>query len=388
MKKFLSLLVGVVMILVLVACGGSKEAPEQTTQTDGETVLIGGLAPLTGNVSQYGIATNNGIKLAVDEINAAGGVLGKQIEYIVEDEQGDQEEAVNAYTKLVHQDGVVAIVGDVTTKPTMAVANVAARDNVPMITATATGEAVTQYGENVFRACFIDPYQGELMAHYAADRLGAKKVAIIFDNGDDYSSGVAEAFKNTAEELELEVVYYEGYTSGIDDFSAQIARIKEQDPDVVMSPSYYEDVSNIISEARGVGLDVTFLGSDGWDGVQHQIDPGKYDVLENAYYCSQYSRQSTDPKVQAFITTYQETYNMEENMFAVLGYDAMHMMAAAINEAGSVDPDAIAEAMKNLNHEGLTGTTTFDENRNPVREAYITEFVDGEPVVKETYSFN
>lgn len=411
MKKLLSVFLVACLVVSLAACGAKTEpagdattseptgdatttepagepAEQETATTEGEEIIIGGLAPLTGDVSQYGQAVINGAKLAVEDINAAGGVLGKQIKFVVEDEQGDPTEAINAYTKLYENDKMIALVGDVTTKPTIAVAQKAAVDGIPMITASATGEDVTKAGENVFRACFIDPYQGQLMANYSLEKLGAKTAAVLYDTGDDYSVGIAEAFKAEAEKIGLEVVSYEGYPSKIDDFNAQLTLIKGTNPDVIMTPCYYEDASKIISQARSLGITSKFLGSDGWDGVLQQIDKSNVDVLKDAYYCSQYSRQSDKPELVSFIERYNETYKMEENMFAVLGYDTMMIMAASIEKAGNTDSVAIVDAMKTLEYAGLTGTTTFDENRNPVREAYITIFENGESKVLETYSFS
>ena len=405
MKKLISSLLIILTLVSVVGCagdGGNADAKPQNDSnagsadakpqndsnagnSDADTIVIGGLAPLTGNVSQYGIATNNGILLAVEEINAKGGILGKQITFIPEDEQGDPTEAINAYNKLVQNDNIIALVGDVTTKPTIAVAQRASRDGIPMITPTATGADVTAAGENIFRACFIDPFQGELMAHYAFDKLNAKSVAVLYDSGDDYSSGIAETFKSTSEELGVEVVNYEGYSSGIDDFNAQLTKIKASNPDLIFLPVYYDDASKILVQAKRLEINAIFAGADGWDGVAEKLDASNLDVLDNTYYGSQYSRQSEDSRVQKFISDYKAAYKMDENMFAVLGYDAMMIMADAISRAGSTDSEAIVKALGETEFEGLTGTTVFDENRNPVREAYITTFENGEATVKEVY---
>lgn len=390
MKKLLSLLLAVCLVISLAACGGKGDAPakDSNENTDsGDEIIIGGLAPLTGSVSQYGTAVINAAKLAVEDVNAEGGVLGKQIKFVIEDEQGDPTEAINAYNKLYQNDKMIALVGDVTTKPTIAVAQKAALDGIPMITASATGQEVTEAGENVFRACFIDPYQGELMAHYASDRLNAKTAAVLFDTGDDYSTGIADAFKEAAADLGIEILNFEGYSSGADDFNSQLTLIKGSNPDVILAPVYYEDASKIITQARNLDIEAIFLGADGWDGVVNQLDESNYDALKDAFYCSQYSRQSDKPELVEFMKRYKETYGEEENMFAVLGYDAMRMMLKAIENAGNTDKEAIVAALKDLEYDGLTGTTVFDENRNPVREAYITEFKDGETVVREIYKF-
>lgn len=394
-KRILASALAAMMALAVAGCGGAPastesgssggaaapagdQAPAETPAAPtGDTIKIGGLAPLTGDVSQYGIAVNNAILMAIEKINADGGILGKQIEYICEDEKGDPNEAVNAYNKLVNNDEVVAIVGDVTTKPTRAVAQRSADDNLPMITASATGEEVTQVGTNMYRVCFIDPYQGKLMANYASQKLSAKTAAIIYDNGDPYSTGIADAFEAAAKELGMEVVAKEGYQTGSTDFNSQLAKVKAAAPDVLLLPVYYNDVALIADQARANGIESKLLGADGWDGVLGKIDPSKTDVLKDAYFCSQYSAESTDPDLQAFLADYKTKYNTEANMFAVLGYDAMNILADSINRAGSVDSQAIIDAMKETNYKGLTGTTTFDENRNPVRSAVILTIEGG-----------
>ena len=390
MKRFLSMVLSAALLVsVLAGCQQAPAASEEGGETGGDTVKIGGLAPLTGDVSVYGIAVDNAVKLKVEEINEAGGILGgKQIEYISYDEKGDPTEAVNAYNKLVQDDKVVALVGDVTTKPTIAVAQKSVVDNLPMITASGTGAEITLAGENVFRACFIDPFQGQLMASYAKEKLGASTAAIIYDNGDDYSTGIADAFEEKAKEIGLTVTAKEAYPSKSVDFKAQLTKIKAGNPDVLLIPVYYSDVALIAVQAKEVGLTAKLLGGDGWDGVLEKIDSSNMDAVKDCYFCSQYSAESEDEALQNFLTKYRETYNSEPNMFSVLGYDAMGMMAAAIDQAGSTDSDKIIEAMKGLEYKGLTGTTTFDENRNPVREAVITTIEDGQYKVVENYKMS
>ncbi len=392
MKKVLAFLLAACMIMPLAACGNAASSNSTAGESgnngggnSSDKIIIGGIAPLTGGAAQYGNAVNNGVLLAVKEINEAGGILGKQIEYIVEDDKGDATESLNAYNKLMN-DGMVALVGAVTSKPTIAVAQKAAQDNLPMITASATAAAVTEQGENVFRTCFIDPFQGQLMANYAFERLGAKTAAVMYDNTDDYSQGVAEAFKEEAEKLGITITAYESFVSSADDFNAQLTKIKEGNPDVIMAPSYYEAAAKIITQARNLGIESKMIGPDGWDGLLEQVKENQ-EVLNDSFYCSQYSAESENPDLQAFIKNYRETYKINENMFAVLGYDSMKIMAAAIEAAGSTDSDAVIKALAATNHVGLTGTTTFDENRNPVREAFIIELVDGKAVVKEAYNF-
>ncbi len=388
-KRFLAMVLAAAMMLTaMVGCGNGNTQDggnANNAGATGDTIKIGGLAPLTGDVSVYGVAVDNGVKMAVEEINADGGVLGKQIEYIVYDEKGDATEAVNAYNKLVQSDNVVAIIGDVTSKPTLAVAQQAAKDKVPLITASGTAENITQAGENIFRACFIDPFQGELMASYASKKLEKKTAAIIYNISDDYSKGLYEAFEAAAGDLGIEVVQVEGYGKGTVDFKAQLTNIKSKNPDVIFLPVYYQDVALIAVQAKELGIEAQFLGADGWDGVIGQVDESNMDAVNGAYFCSQYSAQSDDPNLQAFLSKYKETYGMDASQFAVLGYDAMKMLAQAISEAGSTDSAAITSAMAAIDFTGLTGHMTFDENRNPVKSAAITQIDNGEYKFIEYY---
>lgn len=388
-KRFLAMVLAAAMMLTaMVGCGNGNTQDggnANNAGATGDTIKIGGLAPLTGDVSVYGVAVDNGVKMAVEEINADGGVLGKQIEYIVYDEKGDATEAVNAYNKLVQSDNVVAIVGDVTSKPTLAVAQQAAKDKIPLITASGTAENITQAGENIFRACFIDPFQGELMASYASKKLEKKTAATIYNISDDYSKGLYEAFEAAAGDLGIEVVQVEGYGKGTVDFKAQLTNIKSKNPDVIFLPVYYQDVALIAVQAKELGIEAQFLGADGWDGVIGQVDESNMDAVNGAYFCSQYSAQSDDPNLQAFLSKYKETYGMDASQFAVLGYDAMKMLAQAISEAGSTDSAAITSAMAAIDFTGLTGHMTFDENRNPVKSAAITQIDNGEYKFIEYY---
>ena len=388
-KRFLAMVLAAAMMLTaMVGCGNGNTQDggnANNAGATGDTIKIGGLAPLTGDVSVYGVAVDNGVKMAVEEINADGGVLGKQIEYIVYDEKGDATEAVNAYNKLVQSDNVVAIVGDVTSKPTLAVAQQAAKDKIPLITASGTAENITQAGENIFRACFIDPFQGELMASYASKKLEKKTAAIIYNISDDYSKGLYEAFEAAAGDLGIEVVQVEGYGKGTVDFKAQLTNIKSKNPDVIFLPVYYLDGALIAVQAKELGIEAQFLGADGWDGVIGQVDESNMDAVNGAYFCSQYSAQSDDPNLQAFLSKYKETYGMDASQFAVLGYDAMKMLAQAISEAGSTDSAAITSAMAAIDFTGLTGHMTFDENRNPVKSAAITQIDNGEYKFIEYY---
>ncbi len=370
MKKFVAVTMAVSMALSLASC---TKAPANTTT--GDTIKIGGLAPLTGDVSVYGVPTNNGIKQAVADINAAGGIMGKQVEYIVYDEKGDGTEAVNAYNKLVQNDKVVAIVGDVTSGATLAVAQASVQDNMPLISGTATAEAVTTTGKNVFRACFTDPFQGELMAAYAA-KTGAKTAAVLYNAADDYSSGVAAAFMKAAEAAGVTIVAEEKFQTNDVDFKSQLTTIKGKNPDVLMLPIYAQDLRMVAKQAKDIGITATLMGVDGWDGV---LSDANFDasVVEGGFFCSQYSAESTDAALQTFIKNFKENYKEDPNMFSVLGYDAMMIVAKAIEKAGSTEPQKIIDAMAATDYAGLTGNIVFDENRNPVKSAVIMSIKGG-----------
>lgn len=381
MKKRLlaALMVCVLAALPLAGCQSGGEG------STGDEIVIGGLAPLTGSVSVYGIATNNGVQMAFDEINAAGGVLGKQIKYVYEDEKGDATEATNAYRKLVDRDKVVAIIGDVTSKPAAAVAQASVADNIPIVTATATALNVTEAGKNVFRVCFTDPEQGEIMANYA-QKLGKKTAAVIYDTSDDYSKGLRDSFKATAEELGITVVADEGFAKGAVDFRPQLTNIKAKNPEVLFVPTYYEQAALIAVQAKEIGLSTQIVGADGWDGVIGKVDKSNLDAVNGAYYCSQYTAESTDERVQAFIKNYKEKFGEEPNQFSVLGYDAAYMMAEAIKNAGSTEKQAIIDALTVMEYNGLTGQMHFDENRNVVKEAIIIRIDNGAYKFVENFS--
>ena len=382
-KRILAALMALAMLGAFSGCSNTGDGGSASGGSDSDTIRIGGLAPLTGDAASYGVAVNNAIQMAVEDINANGGIDGKQIEYIYYDEKGDTTEATNAYNKLVQDDKVVAIIGDVTTKPTLAVAQTSQQDNIPIITATATAAEVTLTGSNIFRACFTDPFQGELMASYASEKLGATKVAVLSDMADDYSSGIAEAFVAKAEELGMQVVADEKYQDGDVDFKSQLTNIKGQNPDVLFLPVYYEDLRLISAQAKEVGVTAQLCGADGWDSVL--TDNFDSSVLNGGVFCSQYSTESTDERVQSFISAYKEKYEMDPNMFAVLAYDATNMMAQAISDAGSTDSQAIIDAMAALEYDGLTGHMTFDEDRNPQKSAVIVSIQDNVYKFVENY---
>lgn len=377
--KLLSFVLAAAMLAIpLAGCSQDEGA-------DGgkETIKIGGLAPLSGDVSQYGVAVNNAVKMAVEDINAKGGILGgRKIEYIVTDEKGDSTEAVNAYNALMDQE-IVALIGDVTSKPCKAVAAKAAADNMPMLTPSGTDADITKAGKNVFRACFIDPYQGQLMANYAAKKLNAKTAAILYDSGDPYSTGIADAFEEAAKKEGMEVTNKEGYASKSTDFKTQLTKIKGKNPDVLLIPVYYGDVALIVDQIQQQGITSKLLGADGWDGVLDKVEDKS--VLEGAMYCCGFSLQSQDAKVQEFIQKYTDKYGEAPKGFSAQGYDAAYLLVQAIEEAGSTDKAAVVEAMKNIQFDGVTGHIIFDEERNPIKGVMINKLTNGTIEYVESY---
>lgn len=371
MKTVKAILIGATMIFT--ACGGTKEVAEP------EIIKIGGIAPLTGSLAIYGVTTTNGANLAVKEINENGGINGKKIDYIVLDTKGDSTEAVMAYNKLVDS-GMVGLIGEITSKPTLAVAEIAAQDNMPMITPTGTQVDITEAGPNVFRVCFTNPYQGTVLANLAKDSFGAKTAAIVVNNSSDYSDGIAKAFAEQAEKVGISIVAKEGYSDGDKDFRAQLTKIAAANPDVLLVPEYYEQASLIATQAREVGVKAIFVGSDGWDGIAKTLDETSYGAIENSYFTNHFSMQDQSPKIQNFLNEYRETYKEDPSAFSALGYDAVYMMKAAIEKAGSTEKQAVVDALKGIEYDGITGYLTFDEHNNPVKAVTILKIVNGEYV--------
>lgn len=368
MKKNTITLLG--LSLLMVACGGKQEAKEA------EVIKIGGLGPLTGPVAVYGVSATNGAKLAFEEINKAGGILGKKIEFVLLDEKGDSTEAVTAYNRLIDE-GIVALVGDITSKPTLAVAEIAAQDNMPMVTPTGTQFNITEAGPNVFRVCFTDPYQGVILANLAKNNLNAKTAAIMVNTSSDYSDGIAQSFAEEAKKVGLKIVAQEGYAEGDKDFRAQLTKIAATNPDVLLVPEYYEQTALITTQAREVGIKAKFIGPDGWDGVAKALDASAYPAIENSYFTNHYSLEDTNEKIQNFASAYRAKYKEDPSAFSALSYDAAYLVKEAIEKAGNTDKDAILKAMKEIDFTGVTGHLNFDEKNNPVKAVTILRIENG-----------
>ena len=371
MRKINMFVVGAMMLIG--GCGKSGEVAKP------ETIKIGGMAPLTGALAIYGVTTTNGAELAVKEINENGGVLGKKIEYVMLDTKGDSTEAVMAYNKLVDEK-VAGIIGEVTSKPTLAVAEVAVQDNMPLITPTGTQVDITEVGPNIFRVCFTNPYQGKVLAITSKERLGANTVAVMLNNSSDYSDGIAKAFIEESEKLGMKVMGVEGYADGDKDFRPQLTKLAAMNPDVILIPEYYEQAALIATQAREVGVKSIFVGSDGWDGIAKTLDQSAYAAIENSHFTNHFSMEDQSEKIQNFLKDYREAYKEDPSAFSALGYDAVYMMKSAIEKAGGTDKQKIVDALKGIEYDGVTGYLTFDDHNNPIKAVTVLKIENGKYV--------
>ncbi len=392
MRKLLSLLLVMIMaVSLLAACGNDQadekkeeattkaaedskeeatEAAEDADEAAG-TIKLGMLSPTSGDLAVYGLAVKNAVELAIEEINTAGGVNGSQVELIVYDNEGDATKSINLFYRLVDEDEIVALVGPVISGTSLVVGPEAEDAGIPMLTPTATNIDVTLDLDYVFRACYIDPYQGRIMAKFAGENLGAK-TAVIFENvGSDYSKGLTEAFTGA---FSGEVVATEGYTNEENDFKAIIERIKGLDADVIYLPDYFNKVGLIAKQLNEAGVEATLLGVDGWDGILNDYA----DEVEGGYFANHYSTTDESETVQNFITAYEEAYGETPNALAALGFDAAKVMAAAIETAGSTDGAAIVEALKATDMDAVCGQITFDENGDTIKAISIIKIEEGQ----------
>ncbi|MDR3145649.1 MAG: ABC transporter substrate-binding protein [Treponema sp.] len=338
---------------------------------DSNTITIGGIFPLSGPVAVYGVEARNGIELAIEEINAAGGINGKKVALISEDDTGNPEISVNAYRKLTAQDKVNVIIGSLTSGCTIAITSLAQAQKVVLVAPAATAEAVTDAGDFIFRACFIDPFQGTVGGAFAVNELKARNAAVLYDNGNDYSVGLKDNFIAAFVKAGGTIVANESYITGDVDFNAQLTKIKAAGPDVVYLPDYYSTVALIAKQLRAQGINTPIVGADGWDGLTENAG----DEVLNGFYSNHYAADSTDPKVVNFVKAYQAKFGSVPVSFAALGYDSMYLIRDAIVRAGSLDSTAIKDALAKTNGSYLTGNLSFDARRNPVKSAVMVELI-------------
>jgi branched-chain amino acid transport system substrate-binding protein len=371
MKRFL-----VAAAMVALACRPSRES--QTAAATGD-IPVGMYGALTGGEAAFGQATLQGVKLAVEEINAAGGVGGRKIRLVVEDDQGKAEEAASVVTKLITRDNVIAVIGENSSNQSLAAAPICQTNGVPMISPSSTNPNVTKKGDYIFRVCFTDPYQGKALATFVHDNLKLNAAAVLKDNKNDYSVGLAQFFTQELTRLGGKVVVEQSYQGGDSEFRPQLTAIKAANPQVLFLPGFYTDVGQIAIQARDLGLSVPLVGGDGWDSPVVMQIGGK--SINGSYFSDHYFVGDPRPLVQKFVTAiHQRTgHNPEAN--AALGYDALHILADAMRKAGTTTADRQKirdQIATTRDYQGVSGTITMGPDRDPIKPVAMIKIDNGE----------
>ncbi len=347
-----------------------------TITNSGDTIKVGVYGDTTGATSSFGQSTKNGIQLAFEEINAAGGINGKKLEMLFEDDQGTPEKAKTVISKLINQDKVVAVLGEVASSNSLAAAPVAQEAKIPMITPSSTNPKVTEVGDYISRVCFIDPFQGSVMAKFAANTLKAKTAAILGDNSSDYSKGLTKFFEEEFTKLGGKVITKQTYAQKDQDFKAQLTQMRDQKPDVIYVPGYYGEVGIIAKQARELGMNQPLLGGDGWDSPELWKLGGA--ALKPAYISNHYSADNPAPEIQNFVKAYQAKFNVAPDSLAALAYDSAKVLADAIKRAGGTDGPKLKDAINaTKDFKGVTGIISLDASRNAVKSAVVLELNPG-----------
>lgn len=345
------------------------------TSLAASSIKVGAVLPMTGSIATFGQSTLNGIKMAFDEINKSGGVRdGKKLDIVVMDSKGESAESALAVNRLISAEKVLAIIGDVASSCTLAGAPIAQANGIPMISSTSTNVKVTLTGDYIFRACFIDDFQGEVMANFAFKNLKAKRVAMFVATSSDYSKGLAKFFKQKYTALGGKIVAEEAYIEGDTDFSAQLTKIKGTKPDAIYVPGYYTEVALVARQAGQLGLKVPLLGGDGFDSTKLYEIAG--DSIIGSYFSNHYAEEMSE-KARKFLAAYKAKYGKEPDALAALGYDAALIMADAIDKAKKETSAAIRDALDKTNLKTVTGTIKFDDNRNPIKSAVVLRVEKG-----------
>lgn len=355
-----------ISLLAFSSCGKSSEA-----------VKIAILAPLSGDVATFGQSTRDGAMMAIEEWNAKGGLLGNPIEVVVEDSQCSAEAAVSAANKVIDQDGAKFIIGEVCSSASIPISEIAMAKGVLQISPTSTNPAVTVDAKGntkslIFRACFIDPFQGTAAAKFALENLHAKTAAVFLDQGNDYVRGLAEYFIAAFEAGGGQVLVKETYTGDDQDFSAIISKAKDANPDILYLPDYYSTVNVIAAQAREKGMTAVFMGGDGWDSPD--LDEA---ALEGGYFTNHYSPEDPRPEVQDFVKKYQAKYGSVPDALATLAYDAATVLLKGIEQAGTADPVAVAKAIEGGVFPVVSSEISYDTQHNPVKAAAMLQVTGG-----------
>jgi branched-chain amino acid transport system substrate-binding protein len=341
-----------------------------------DTIKIGEFGSLTGDNASYGTSQNEGVQMAVDEINTSGGILGKKIDLTLEDNQTKQGQTTTIVRKLISQDHVVALVGEVASSKALEAAPIAQEAKIPLIATGATNPKVTQVGDYVFRVCFIDDFQAIVIARFVLEKLHKTKVAFITDVKQDYSVGLTQFARDYLQKNGGQIVKEQSYSSGDKDFRAQLTDIKSANPDVIVITGYYPEVSLIVREGRQLGIKAAFAGGDGWDGASLIPVGGK--AIEGSYFSNHFSTEDKSPAVQQFVEKYKKKYNKLPDAFAALGYDSVNLLANAIKRAGSTDPEKLRDAIaSSRDFPGVTGKITINPERNANKSAVIITIKNG-----------
>lgn len=363
--------------------GKNNAAAEATSSATAQEIVVGHYASMTGSEATFGKSTDDGIRLAVDEINAAGGIKGRKVRVITYDDQGKGQEAATAVTRLITRDKVVAVLGEVASSLSIAGGQVAQQMGVPMISPSSTNPSVTEIGEMISRVCFIDPFQGYVCAKFVRENLKLTTAATLYDRTQAYSTGLNDDFKKAFVEMGGTIVTEQAYGKGDADFSAQLTNIREKNPDVIFIPGYYTEAGNIASQVRKLGLQSVLIGGDGWDSAKLAEIGGA--AVEGAYYSNHYSHEEERPAVQEFVKKYREKYGAVPDGLAALGYDAMRLLADALGRAKSFSGADVAAAINETkDFPGVTGKITIDENRNARKPAVILQMKNGRPTYAAT----
>jgi branched-chain amino acid transport system substrate-binding protein len=370
--------------LALIACRERQANKPEGPSTSGSgnnaskagEIVIGEFGSLTGSDATFGQSTKNGVELAINEANQAGGVKGKKLRVIIYDDQGKPEEAASVVTKLITQDNVSAILGEVASTRTIAAAPIAQNNKVPLITPSSTNPKVTEIGDYIFRVCFIDPFQGHVMAKFASENLKAKTAAVLRDTKSDYSIGLAKFFVESFKASGGTIVKDEAYTAGDVHFKSQLTAIKTAKPDVVFVPGYYTEAGLIARQARELGINVPLLGGDGWDS-QKLLEIGG-DFINNTYFSNHYSAELDTPEVKRFATDYTAAFKQPPDGLSAMGYDAARVLIEALKRAKDDSSAALRDAIAETKaYRGATGVITIDANRNATKSAVVLKVADG-----------
>jgi len=366
------------LLLSLCVCN----AITSCTKKEQTGIPVGQFGSLTGAQATFGESSDKGVQLALDEINAAGGVLGQQIRLITKDNQSKPGETSTVVRELITRNKVVALIGEVASGRSLEAAPIAQRNGIPMISPSSTSEKVTESGDHIFRVCFIDPFQGKVCAKFARG-LGITKAAILTDVSKDYSMGLTKSFKAEFTKDGSVITGEQSYSGGDKDFSAQLTAIKAGNPQAIFLPAYYTDAPLIIRQARQLGITVPFIGGDGWDSPELVAVGGN--SVEGCYFSNHFSNQSTDPRVTSFVTAYRKKYGSDPDAISALGYDALYILADAMKRAETTDPAKVNAAIATTkDFPGVTGKITLDEHRNPNKPAVMLQVKNGKFVYVET----